>query len=107
MTSFKVLATLAWLISSKKGRLGLLVATWFLWHQSYFGLSLVPIGEKMCYRMKEIITPTGLEPMEDFCTASLIWSGTLVGLAMVVYIFSRAWTYLKEEFRSFWIELQE
>ncbi|KAA1102317.1 hypothetical protein PGTUg99_025400 [Puccinia graminis f. sp. tritici] len=107
MTAFKILATLAFLVSFKVVRLGLLVATWLVCRQSYINLSLVTIGQKICYLTKEILRPAGLEPMEDFCAVSLIWSSTIIGLTTAGYIFSCTWIYLKEELRSFWIELQD
>ncbi|POW12587.1 hypothetical protein PSTT_04212, partial [Puccinia striiformis] len=101
------LPTLAYLISLRRVRLGLLVATWPLCRQSYIDLSFVTIGRKTCYLTKEILRPTGLEPMEDFCMVSLIWSSRIIGLATTGYLFRCIWIYLKEELRLFWVELQE
>ncbi|POW04874.1 hypothetical protein PSTT_10113 [Puccinia striiformis] len=98
---------LAYLLSLRKVRLGLLLATWFLCRQSYIDLSMATIGRRTCYLMTRTLMLAGLEPMANFCLVSSIWTSTIVGLTTVAYIFNSIRVYLREEFKSFWIELEK
>ncbi|KNZ45236.1 hypothetical protein VP01_834g3 [Puccinia sorghi] len=89
------------LLPSRVFRLGILVATWFLFHQTYIDLSPRSISSRFCSLLENfVLRPLHLQPMEDFCDTSLKWSIGILALTAAAYVFRcTTWTCVEDELR--------